>query len=61
MKNAKEHAKLSVQIGNLAEAVRPADSDPYTQNLNLAVFHLRSAAKLVQEIAEHQASKEPPK
>ncbi len=60
MKTAKEYAKLATQIGQTADLLQPADSDPYAQTRRLAVFHLRNAARLAREIAEHQAQREEP-
>lgn len=58
MTTAKDFAKVATQIGQIADLLRPPDSDPHAQARNLIVFHLRSAATKAREIAEAKASKE---
>ncbi len=58
MPNAKELAAIAGQVRNASAAVKPVDADPFANMLNLAVFHLNSAAKLLREVAEAKASRE---
>lgn len=60
MKPAKDYAQLSARIGQLASELKPLDSDPCASALNLAVFHLRSAAFRLREVAEFQAARGKP-
>lgn len=59
MKTAKDFAKVAGQIVQITDTVKPPDGDPYEQGRKLAVFHLRSAAKILRDIAEDKARKEP--
>ena len=56
MKTAKEYSAAAALIGQTAEQIRPAEGDEFSQPRNVAVFHLRSAQKLMREVAEAKAS-----
>jgi hypothetical protein len=59
VKTAKDFAKFAGQIGQLADLITPADSDPYEHALKLCVYHLRSAASQARQVAEALARTEP--
>lgn len=58
MLTANDFARTATLIGQLANEIRPADSDPYAQARKLIQFHLLSAASKCREIAEAIAGKE---
>lgn len=58
MTTAKEFAALAAKIGQTADLLNPPEGVELAQARRLAVFHLRSAAKIVREIAEHKAARE---
>ena len=58
MKTANDFARASIQIGQLAAAMKPADSDPYAQARKLIQYHLLSAANQTRQLAEALAQKE---
>ena len=58
MQTSKELAGRAVKASQAAAAIRPEQGDQFATSLNLAVYHLNSAAKLLREVAEAKASKE---
>ena len=58
MLTAKEYAALSASVGGVALKVKPEDASPVAQSANLAVYHLRCAAKELQKLAEWKAEHE---
>lgn len=52
MTTANDFAQAAQQIGQLADQVTPPETDVYAQARKLAVFHLRSAARQLRDIAE---------
>jgi len=60
MKTAAEFARAAVQMGQAAQNMKPADTDPYAQQRKLIQYHLLSAARLTREIAETKAKQEAP-
>jgi hypothetical protein len=58
MQTANDFAQSAQQIGQLADRITPPETDRYAQARKLAVFHLRSAARQMREIAEALAKQE---
>lgn len=58
MQTSKELAGRAVKASQAATAVRPEQGDQFAVSLNLAVYHLNTAAKLLREVAEAKATKE---
>ena len=59
MKTANDYAKVSQEIGQIADKLRPAFEDaPYAEIRNLMIYHLRSAAGDARKIAEQLAEQE---
>lgn len=58
MLKANEYAKLSTETGAIANRVRPEQSSPVTHSSDVAVYHLRCAARELRKIAEWAAEKE---
>lgn len=56
---ANDYALLSTQARQLALAVRPSQGDPYYGALTLAQWYLDRSAKVLQDLAEGAARKEP--
>jgi hypothetical protein len=60
MTKANDFTQAAQQIGQLANRITPPETDKYAQARKLAVFHLRSAARQLRDIAEAMAKTEPP-
>lgn len=60
MTTPNDFARAAAQIGQLAQAMKPEDADPYAQQRKLIQYHLLSAASKTREIAEALAQKAPP-
>lgn len=60
MTTANDFARAAHEIGQLADRINPPETDKYAQARKLAVFHLRSAARQMREIAEALAKTETP-
>jgi hypothetical protein len=58
MPNAKELAAGAAQLRSMAAAVKPEAAELFRDSLNLAVYHLNSAAKIIQTVAEVKAGQE---
>lgn len=58
MKTAQELAAAAASITQMANAMRPADDDPFAQQRKLIVYHLISAASKARELAEAMAQGE---
>ena len=58
MKTANEFARAAVEIGQMADRIKPADDDPYEQARKLIQFHLISAAAKTRQLAEALAARE---
>jgi hypothetical protein len=55
---SKEFAAMSGKVAQIADQVKPEDGDSTKHSQSMAVYHLRSAAKLLREVGEFKASKE---
>jgi len=58
MKNAAFFAKAAAQLAQFAEDIRPEDREDFKDSRNVAVFHVRMAAKHMRDVAEAAARKE---
>lgn len=58
MKTANDLAQAAIQIGQLADRMKPAETDPYAQARKLIQYHLISAASKTRQLAEAIAAKD---
>lgn len=58
MTTPNDFARAAQQIGQLAQTMKPEDTDPYAQQRKLIQYHLQSAAAKTREIAEALAREE---
>ncbi len=49
---APQLAKTAIEIGQVADQIKPSTEDTYTGARNVIVYHLRVAARLARELAE---------
>jgi len=57
MRNANDLAKAAIEMGQLAERIKPEDSNPFAPALKLAQFHLIAASRRTREVAEAMTEK----
>lgn len=58
MKTAADFARAATQIAKLADEMKPEGDDRYANAQNVAIFHMRTAARRAREISEALAQKE---
>jgi len=58
VKIANDYAAFATRASHLATEISPLDNDSCAEALKLAVYHLRSAAMKLQQVAEFKAERE---